>query len=87
MITRAKISGLRANSFVVVEQFTTFSQFKSCFIVFFLVIQNCIRGAALIQGRRLLVLLPQMRRLFKGLHLIEGGVYSSKYGIFFHLVH
>ena len=53
MITRAKISGLRANSFVVVEQFTTFSQFKSCVIVFFLVIGNWIRGAALIQGRSL----------------------------------
>ena len=66
MITRVKISGLRANSFVVVEQFTTFNQFKSFFIVFFLVIRNCIRGAALIQGRRLLILLPQMRRLLEG---------------------
>ena len=28
MITRAKISAVRANSFVVVEQFTTFSQFR-----------------------------------------------------------
>ena len=28
MITRAKISAERANSFVVVEQFTTFSQFR-----------------------------------------------------------
>ena len=27
MITKAKIFGLRANSFVVVEKFTTFSQF------------------------------------------------------------
>ena len=59
MITRAKISGLRSNSFVVVKQFTMFSQFKSCFIVFFLVIGNCIRGAALIQGRRALIFCPR----------------------------
>ena len=70
MITRAKISAVRANSFVVVEQF----------IVFFLVIRNSsnkrrIGGAALIRGRRLLTFLSQMRRLF------EGGAYSSKYGM------
>ena len=70
MITRAKISAVRANSFVVLEQF----------IVFFLVIRNSsnkrrIGGAALIRGRRLLTFLSQMRRLF------EGGAYSSKYGI------
>ena len=70
MITRAKISAVRANSFVVVEQF----------IVFFLVIRNSsnkrrIAGAALIRGRRLLTFLSQMRRLF------EGGAYSSKYGM------
>ena len=33
MITRAKILAVRANSFVVVEQFTTFSQFR-CHITF-----------------------------------------------------
>ena len=33
------------------------------------------RGAALIRGRRLLIFLSQMRRLF------EGGAYSSKYGM------
>ena len=49
MITRAKISAVRANSFVVLEQF----------IVFFLVIRNSsnkrrIGGAALIRGRRLI---------------------------------
>ena len=70
MITRAKISAVRANSFVVVEQF----------IVFFVVIRNSsnkrsIGGAALIRGRRLLTFLSQMRRLF------EGGAYSSKYGM------
>ena len=67
MITRAKLSAVRANSFVVVEQFTTFSQFWC----------HCLRigGAALIRGRRLLTFLSQMRRLF------EGGAYSSKYGI------
>ena len=70
MITRAKISAVRANSFVVLEQF----------IVFFLVIRNSsnkrrIGGAALIRGRRLLTFLSQMRRLF------EGGAYSGKYGI------
>ena len=69
MITRAKISAVRANSFVVVEQF----------IVFFLVIRNSsnkrrIGGAVLMRGRRLLTFLSQMRRLF------EGGAYSSKYG-------
>ena len=69
MITRTKISAVRANSFVVLEQF----------IVFFLVIRNSsnkrrIGGAALIRGRRLLTFLSQMRRLF------EGGAYSSKYG-------
>ena len=68
MITRAKLSAMRANSFVVVEQFTTFSQFWC----------HCLRigGAALIRGRRLLTFLFQMRRLF------EGGAYSSKYGNF-----
>ena len=70
MITRAKISAVRANSFVVVEQF----------IVFFLVIRNSsnnrrIGGAALIRGRRLFTFLFQMRRLF------EGGAYSSKYSM------
>ena len=63
---RAKLSAVRANSFVVVEQFTTFSQFW-CHCL-------CIGGAALIQGWRLLTFLSQMRRLF------EGGAYSSKYG-------
>ena len=48
--------------------------------MFFLVIRNSsnkrrIGGAALIRGRRLLIFLSQMRRLF------EGGAYSSKYGI------
>ena len=61
MVTRAKISAVRANSFVVVEKF----------IVFFLVIRNSankrrIVGAALMRGRRLLTLLSQMRRLFEG---------------------
>ena len=70
MITGAKISAVRANSFVVVEQF----------IVFFLVIRNSsnkhrIGGAAHIRRRRLLPLLSQMRPLF------EGGAYSSKYGM------
>ena len=70
MITRAKISAVRANSFVVLEQF----------IVFFLVIRNSsnkrrIGGAALIRGRRVLTFLSQMRRLF------EGGAYSNKYGM------
>ena len=68
MITRAKLSAMRANSFVVVEQFTTFSQFWC----------HCLRigGAALIRGRRLLTFLSQMRRLF------EGGAQSSKYGMY-----
>ena len=70
MITRAKISAVTANSFVVLEQF----------IVFFLVIRNSsnkhrIGGVALIRGRRLLTFLSQMRGLF------EGGAYSSKYSI------
>jgi len=48
--------------------------------VFFLVIRNSsnkrrIGGAALIPGRHLLTFLSQMRRL------IEGGAYSSKYGM------
>ena len=66
MIMRAKLSAVRANSFIVVEQFTTFSQFRC----------HCLRigGAVLIRGRRLLTLLSQMRRFF------EGGAYSSKYG-------
>ena len=69
MITRAKISAVRANSFVVVEQF----------IVFFLVIRNSsnkrrIGGAALIRGRRFLTFLSQVWGL------LEGGAYSSKYG-------
>ena len=70
MITRAKVSAVRVNSFVVLEQF----------IVFFLVILNSsnkrhIGGAALIRGRHLLTFMSQMRRLF------EGGAYSSKYSI------
>ena len=61
MITRAKISAVRANSFFVLEQF----------IVFFLVIRNSsnkrrIDGAAVIRGRRLLTFLSQMGRLFGG---------------------
>ena len=41
-----------------------------------------IEGAALIRGRRLLIFLSQIRRLFeRGLRLIEGSAYSSKYGI------
>ena len=65
MITRAKISAVRANSFVVLEQF----------IAFFLVIRNSsnkrrIGGAALIRGRRLVTFMSHMRRLF------EGGAYS-----------
>ena len=60
MITRSKISAVRASSFVVVEQF----------IVFFLVIRissnkRRIGGAALIRGPRLLTFLSQMRRLFE----------------------
>ena len=57
MIMRAKLSAVRANSFVVVEQFKTFSQ----------VWCHCLRigGAALIRGRRLLTFLSQMRRLFE----------------------
>ena len=57
MITRAKLSAVRANSFVVVEQFTTFSQFD---------VSLHIGAAALIQGWRLLTFLSQMRRLFEG---------------------
>ena len=64
MITREKISAVRANSFVIVEQ-----------LVFFLVIRNSLNkrpigGAALIRLRRLLTFLSQMRRFF------EGGAYS-----------
>ena len=61
MITRAKISAMRVNSFyVVVEQFSVF-----------LIIRNSlnkrrIRGAALIPGWRLLTFLSQMQRLFEG---------------------
>ena len=55
MITRVKLSAVRANSFVVVEQFTTFSQFwchclrigGAAFVIFF------VPDAALIRGRRL----------------------------------
>ena len=65
MITRAKISAVRANSFVVVEQF----------IVIFLVIRNSsnkrgIGGGALIRGRRFLTFLSQMR-FIRGRRLIE----------------
>ena len=54
MITRAKISAVRANSFVVVEQF----------IVYFLVIRNSsnkrrIGSAALIRGRRFELFYPR----------------------------
>ena len=65
-MTRAKLSAVRENSFVVVEQFETFSQFWCHRLRF--------GGAALIRGRRLLTFLTQLRRLFKG------GTYSSKYG-------
>ena len=74
MITRAKISAVRANSFVVVEQFNVFpgyteflekARHRGCgaysraVLIYFFVLD-----AALIWGRR----------------LIEGGAYSSKYG-------
>ena len=67
MKTRGKISAVRANYFVVVEQ-----------LVFFLVIRYSsnnyrIGDAAVIRRRRLLTFLSQMRCLF------EGGAYSSKY--------
>ena len=91
MITRAKISAVRANSFVIVEQFIVRANsfvIVEQFIVFFLVIRflvipgyswssnkRRIAGAALIRGQRLLTFLSQMRRL------IKGGAYSSKYGI------
>ena len=39
-----------------------------------------IRGAVLIQGRRLLIFLSQMRCLF------EGGTYASKHGSLFSIV-
>ena len=67
MITRAKISAVRANPFVVVEQFTTLNQFWC----------HCLRigGAALIRGWCLLTFLSQMPCLF------ESGAYSSKYGM------
>ncbi len=50
--------------------------FQSCIVVLFLVIRNSsnkrrIQSAALIRGRRLLIFLSQMRRLF------EGGAYSG----------
>ena len=69
MIMRAKISAVRANSFVVLEQF----------IVFFLVIRNSsnkrrIGGAALIN-----FFVPDAA-FIRGRRLIEGGAYSSKYG-------
>ena len=45
------------------------------------IIGESIEGVGLIRGRRLLRFLSQMRRLFKGLRLIQGGAYSSKYAI------
>ena len=68
MITRAKISAVSANSFVVVEQFSVFPGYME------FLDNRRIGGAALIQRRRLLTFLSQMRRLF------EGGTYLSKYG-------
>ena len=65
MITRAKLSAVRANSFVVVEQFTTFSQFLchclrivGAALINFVVadaalINFFVPDAALIRGRRL----------------------------------
>ena len=60
MITRAKISAVRANSFVVVEQFSVFPGYSKAVLINFFV-----PDAALNEGRR----------------LIEGGAYSSKYGM------
>ena len=57
MMTRAKISAVRANSFFVCSVFPGYS--RAALINFF------VPGAALIRGRR----------------LIEGGAYSSKYGL------
>ena len=48
MITRAKISAVRANSFVVVEQFSVFPDYLRAALNNFLV-----PDAALIRGRRL----------------------------------
>ena len=68
MITRAKRSAVRANSFVILEQF-----------IVFLVIRNSsnkhrIGGAALIN-----FFVPDVA-LIRGRRLIEGSAYSSKYG-------
>ena len=62
MITRVKLSAVRANSFVVVEQFSALSQFWC----------HClrIRGAALIRGRRLFEGGAYLRAaLIRGWHL------------------
>ena len=48
MKTRAKISAVRANSFVVVEQFSVFPGYSRAALINFFV-----PGAALIRGRRL----------------------------------
>ena len=61
MIMRAKISAVRANSFVVVEQFSVFPGYSRAALINFFV-----PDAALIRG----------------LHLIEGSAYSSKYGMY-----
>ena len=49
MITRAKLSAVRANSFVVVEQFSVFPGYSRAALINFFV-----PDAALIRGRRLI---------------------------------
>ena len=72
MITRAKISAVRANSFVVLEQF----------IVFFLVIRNSSnkrRIGAYSRAALINFFFPDAA-LTRGQRLIDCGAYSSKYG-------
>ena len=69
MITRAKISAVRANSFVVVEQFSVF-----------LVVPNSSNKRRIGGAAALINFFVLDAALIRGRRLIEGGAYSSKYG-------
>ena len=88
IITRAKISAVRASSFVVVEQFTTFRQFRfHCLPVYqnlccFKIVYSVFPGYSRVIRRATFTnfFVPDAAPI-RGRRLIEGGAYSSRYGM------
>ena len=74
MITRAKISAVRANSFVVVEQFNVFPGYME------FLEKAPHRGCGAYLRAALINFFVPDAALIRGQRLIEGSAYSSKYG-------